>query len=127
MLPRFDDRLSNQEQLGLPKNPHEAPQRAVEEQPTRSRFHEIGCELLLLFDSPTLGHAPLSDEEESLAAAMVRYWTQFAQSATPNSPATPFWPGYTVANDTYQSLVPPTPEPEAGFAADHKCAFWDSV
>jgi para-nitrobenzyl esterase len=83
-------------------------------------------ELLLLFDSPTLGHAPLSDDEKSLAAAMVRYWARFAQSGTPNSPATPFWPNYTVANDTYQSLVPPTPEPETGFAVDHKCAFWDS-
>jgi len=83
-------------------------------------------ELLSLFDSPTLGHAPLTADEETLAATMVRYWTQFGRSANPNSPATPFWPNYTVANDTYQSLVPPTPKPETGFAADHKCAFWDS-
>jgi para-nitrobenzyl esterase len=84
-------------------------------------------ELLLLFDSPTLGHAPLTPEEEQLAASMVGYWTQFARAGEPNSPATPSWPAYTPANDIYQSLVPPTPGPETGFAADHKCAFWDSL
>jgi para-nitrobenzyl esterase len=57
---------------------------------------------------------------------MVRDWTQFAQRGDPNAPGTPAWPGYTVANDAYLSLVPPTPKVETGFAADHKCAFWDA-
>jgi para-nitrobenzyl esterase len=84
-------------------------------------------ELLSLFDSPQRGgHAPLSPDQESLAAAMVRYWTQFARSASPNSTATPFWPNYTTASDTYMSLTPPTPTADTGFAADHKCAFWDA-
>jgi para-nitrobenzyl esterase len=85
------------------------------------------AELQYLFDSTTLGgHAPLNDDQEKLAAAMVRYWTQFARAADPNSTATPSWPNYTATTDTYQSLVPPTPEVETGFAADHKCAFWDA-
>jgi para-nitrobenzyl esterase len=85
------------------------------------------AELQYLFDSTTLGgHAPFNDDQEKLAAAMVRYWTQFAHAANPNSAGTPFWPNYTAATDKYQSLVPPTPEVETGFAADHKCAFWDS-
>jgi para-nitrobenzyl esterase len=85
-------------------------------------------ELASLFDSTTLGgHAPLTPEQEQLAATMVGYWTQFAGTGDPNSPSTPEWPAYTAATDTYQSLVPPTPHPTNGFAADHKCAFWDAV
>jgi para-nitrobenzyl esterase len=85
------------------------------------------AELQYLFDSSTLGgHSPLTDDQEQLAAAMVRYWTQFAKAGDPNAPGDPEWPAYTTANDLYESLVPPTPEVETGFAADHKCAFWDA-
>jgi para-nitrobenzyl esterase len=85
------------------------------------------AELQYLFDSTTLGgHAPLDDDQEKLAAAMVIYWTQFARAADPSSGATPSWPNYTAGTDLYQSLVPPTPEVETGFAADHKCTFWDA-
>jgi para-nitrobenzyl esterase len=85
-------------------------------------------ELAYLFDSTTLPpfHAPFTPDQEKLAAAMVSYWTQFAANADPNSPSTPSWPAYTVANDTYQSLEPPTPKPVTGFAGDHHCAFWDA-
>jgi para-nitrobenzyl esterase len=84
-------------------------------------------ELPYLFDSATRGgHAPLTPDQEKLAAAMVSYWTQFAATGDPNSAATPEWPAYTTASDTYQSLEPPTPHPTTGFAADHKCAFWDA-
>jgi para-nitrobenzyl esterase len=84
-------------------------------------------ELPSLFDSTTLGgHANLTADQETLAATMVRYWTQFADTADPNSPGTPEWPSYDAATDIRQSLVPPTPHPTSGFAADHKCAFWDA-
>jgi para-nitrobenzyl esterase len=84
-------------------------------------------ELPYLFDSTTLGgHAPFTPDQEQLAAAMVRYWTQFAGTGNPNSPATPEWPAYTVEDDTYQSLEPPLPRPITDYAADHKCAFWDA-
>jgi para-nitrobenzyl esterase len=84
-------------------------------------------ELQYLFDSTTLGgHAPLSPDQENLAAAMVSYWTHFSAAGDPNSPGTPFWPSYTTAKDEFMSLVPPTPEVETDFAVDHKCAFWDS-
>jgi para-nitrobenzyl esterase len=89
------------------------------------------ADLLFLFDSETFGsefggHAPFTQDEESLAGAMVRYWTRFARSGDPNGAGTPQWPAYTPATDIYQSLTPPTPAPDTGFAADHKCAFWDS-
>jgi para-nitrobenzyl esterase len=85
-------------------------------------------ELAYLFDSTTIapGHAPFTPDQEKLAAAMVSYWTQFAGAGDPNSSATPVWPNFTAANDTYQSLVPPAPQPETGFAVDHRCAFWDA-
>jgi para-nitrobenzyl esterase len=93
--------------------------------PSYGSYH--ASELLSLFDSPQRGgHAPFTPDEEKLADAMIHYWTQFGRAGNPNSPATPFWPAYTVANDTYQSLEPPTPKPTTGFAADHKCAFWDA-
>jgi para-nitrobenzyl esterase len=84
-------------------------------------------ELPYLFDSTTLGgHAPLTPDQEKLAAAMVRYWTRFAATGDPNSTATPEWPAYTAESDVYQSLAPPTPHPTTGFATDHKCGFWDA-
>jgi para-nitrobenzyl esterase len=70
----------------------------------------------------------LNAAQEELSDNMVRYWTQFARSGNPNSPDTlPFWPSYETATDQIQSLVPPTPQIETGFAADHKCAFWASL
>jgi para-nitrobenzyl esterase len=84
------------------------------------------AEVQYLFDLPNPLNAPaLNADQRSLADAMVRYWTTFGRSGTPNGTGTPQWPAYTIANDT-QSLEPPTPAPETGFAADHKCAFWDS-
>jgi para-nitrobenzyl esterase len=84
-------------------------------------------DLVLLFDSFNRGgSAPLTPDEQSLAAAMVKYWTQFAATGSPNGSGAPPWTNYTTANDTYQSLHPPTPGPTTNFAADHHCAFWDS-
>jgi para-nitrobenzyl esterase len=86
-----------------------------------------GGEVQYLFDIPNQTGAPaLTADQQTLADTMKRYWTRFARSGSPNSGDTPPWPGYSVAGDTYQSLTPPTPAPTTGFAADHKCAFWDA-
>ena len=54
-----------------------------------------------LFDSTTLGgHAPFTPDQEALAAAMVRYWTQFAAQGDPNGAQTPQWPAYTAGTDS---------------------------
>jgi para-nitrobenzyl esterase len=85
------------------------------------------AELAFLFDSDLRGgHAPFSTEQEALAAAMVGYWTRFARAGSPSRKDLPQWPRYSVASDTHMSFVPPTPQAKTGFAADHKCAFWDS-
>jgi para-nitrobenzyl esterase len=84
------------------------------------------AEVQYLFDLPNpLDAPPLNGDQQRLADAMVSYWTQFARAGTPNASGTPQWPGYTVASDLHQSLEPPTPVTRGGFAADHKCDFWD--
>jgi para-nitrobenzyl esterase len=86
-----------------------------------------GSEVQYLFNVPNQQNAPpLNADQQSLAAAMVHYWTTFAGTGNPNGPGVPEWPAYTVATHIHQSLEPPTPKPESDFAADHKCAFWDS-
>lgn len=106
-------------------NDRNAPDVFLDE-PVDGAYH--ASELAYLFDSPLRGgHAPFDPDQETLAATMVSYWTQFGRSGNPNGAGTPTWPAYTVANDTYQSLVPPTPHPETGFAEDHNCGFWDSL
>jgi para-nitrobenzyl esterase len=86
-----------------------------------------GSEVQYLFDVPNQTGAPgLNTDQQQLADTMKRYWTRFASAGDPNAPGTPAWPSYTVAGDAYQSLVPPTPVTTTGFAADHKCAFWDA-
>jgi para-nitrobenzyl esterase len=85
------------------------------------------AEVQYLFDIPDQQNAPeLNADQQSLAAAMVGYWTQFARAGNPNRAGAPQWPPYTAASDLFMSLKPPTPAVEAGFAADHKCAFWDA-
>ena len=80
------------------------------------------AELQYLFGG--LGATPLAPDQQRLSAAMKTYWTQFARTGTPNSPAAPFWPAYTAAAEQLQSLVRPTPVPASGFAVEHHCDLW---
>ena len=82
-------------------------------------------EIQYLFDIPTTVPAPALDQAQlALAGAMVTYWTNFASRANPNGEWTTAWPAYAPGTDVYQSLAPPSPAPETGFAGDHKCALW---
>jgi len=65
----------------------------------------------------------LAAPQMQLSQTMVEYWTQFARSGDPNSAGVPTWPPYG-SSDQFQSLHPPIPTTNTGFAADHKCAFW---
>jgi para-nitrobenzyl esterase len=69
----------------------------------------------------------LNATQQQLAAAMRKYWTQFAKTGDPNGRALPAWPKYASSTDQAQSLIPPTPTTESTFAIDHKCAFWETV
>jgi para-nitrobenzyl esterase len=85
------------------------------------------AELQYLFDlpqSPVAG-AGLTPGQERLSRAMVRSWTQFARTGSPNSPRTPFWPR-AGAGMRLETLAPPAPVASTGFATEHQCAFWST-
>ncbi|HEY6911063.1 MAG TPA: carboxylesterase family protein [Myxococcales bacterium] len=82
-------------------------------------------ELQYIFDLRSqVPHPALDADQEQLAQAMVAYWTNFAKAGDPNGAGTPLWTAYDRATDQMQSLLPPSPAAESGFAADHKCAIW---
>jgi len=85
-------------------------------------------EIQYLFGLPVAVPAPPLDAgQQQLSATMIDYWTTFARTGQPSSSTTPAWAAYQTTSDTMQSLVPPAPRPETGFAADHRCAIWDSL
>jgi para-nitrobenzyl esterase len=85
-------------------------------------------EIQYVFDLPVTVPAPgLDADQQKLAATMVSYWTTFARTGQPGSRGEPAFPAYHATADVMQSLVPPRPAPETGFAAAHDCAFWDSL
>jgi len=63
---------------------------------------------------------PLSAPQQQLAAAMQQDWTNLAQRGFPGGG----WPRFDAASPQWLSLVPPQPQAETGFAAEHHCAFW---
>jgi para-nitrobenzyl esterase len=70
--------------------------------------------------------APFTPAQAQLSQTMIAYWTQFAKTGNPNALGQPVWDAYDPTNDLRQSLVPPTPVVESGFATDHLCAFWEA-
>jgi para-nitrobenzyl esterase len=81
-------------------------------------------ELQYLFGLPAGSHGTLSATQRQLAAAMQREWTSFARSGVPSAPGAASWPRFTAASQDMLSLVPPHPERESDFAAEHHCSFW---
>jgi para-nitrobenzyl esterase len=87
-----------------------------------------GSEIQYLFDLPVVFPGPdFTADQRALASAMIAHWTTFARTGQPTSFQTPLWSRYSADRDVVQSLVPPRPRPDAGFAADHHCAFWDAL
>src|SRR5262249_23464845 len=84
------------------------------------------AELQYVFDmSNTLIPFPgFSADQQALADTMVQYWPTFAKRGAPTGAEPPTWPGYTVASDQHQSLVPAAVAPITTFGANHKCSFW---
>ena len=85
-------------------------------------------EIQYLFTLPVTVPAPgLDAAQQQLSQDMIAFWTSFARSGRPSARGAAAWASYQTATDTLQSLQPPRPQPETGFAADHRCAFWDSL
>jgi carboxylesterase type B len=55
---------------------------------------------------------------------MQQYWANFARQGFPASPGEPSWPRFHSGSQRMISLIPPAPQAETGFAAEHRCAFW---
>ncbi len=82
-------------------------------------------EIQYVMDLPTAAFpGTLSAQQQQLATTMKSYWTNFAKRGFPASFGTPFWPHFNNVTQQIQSLVPPAPQTETTFAAEHKCAFW---
>jgi para-nitrobenzyl esterase len=78
-------------------------------------------ELPYLFSQTTVARpVGLSAAQQRLAAAMKQDWTNLAKTGIPAAG----WPKFTSASQQMLSLVPPTPQVETDFAAQHHCAFW---
>jgi para-nitrobenzyl esterase len=92
--------------------------------PTFSYGAAHASELQYIWILPQSAQNPLSKAQQKLSSNMVKYWTQFARSGNPNGSSLPNWPKYAHGTDEFQSLAPPLPKTEKGFAASHKCGFW---
>ena len=68
-----------------------------------------------------------TQQQQQLASIMKGYWTNFAKRGFPSSFRTPFWPLFNSVTQKMQSLVPPAPQTETGFASTHNCAFWTAL
>ena len=78
-------------------------------------------ELPYLFSQATVARpVGLSAAQRRLAAAMKQDWTNLAKTGIPATG----WPKFTSASQQMLSLVPPTPQVETAFAAQHHCTFW---
>ena len=81
-------------------------------------------ELQYLFGLPSQAAGTLSAQQQLLAAAMRAEWTSFAKSGVPSAPGAAPWSRFTTADQRMESLVPPSPQEETTFAADHHCSLW---
>ena len=78
-------------------------------------------ELQYVFDlNNTALPGVLTAAQQQLAATMKRDWTNLARFGV----AGVRWPLFTAASQQILSLVPPRPQVETDFAAEHHCAFW---
>jgi para-nitrobenzyl esterase len=76
-----------------------------------------------LFDLPNVPFpAPLTADQQTLAASMRAAWANFAATGNPATAAVP-WPAFG-GSAQMLSLVPPQPQVETDFPARHHCAFW---
>jgi para-nitrobenzyl esterase len=80
-------------------------------------------EIQYLFDlSNTPYPGILSGPQQQLSRVMKRYWTNFAKTGVPATG----WPQFATADQQAMSLVPPRPQLETDYAAEHHCSFWDA-
>ena len=87
-------------------------------------YHASELQYVFPGNQTVLQGAPFTPTQQALSAQMVKYWAQFAKTGNPNDAASPNWPAYTVASDSYLSLTPGAVAPTSAFSATHQCTFW---
>ncbi|HEX3965507.1 MAG TPA: carboxylesterase family protein [Trebonia sp.] len=81
-------------------------------------------EIQYLFDlSNSAFPGVLSGSQQKLARDMKRFWTSFAKAGTPAAG----WPKYAATDQRALSLVPPRPQLETDYSAEHNCSFWGAA
>jgi para-nitrobenzyl esterase len=85
-------------------------------------YHASEIQYVFNLTTPFPPPAP-SAGQVRLAQTMVSYWTRFARAGDPNSAEAPSWPRYD-ADQRFQSLVPGTSQPAAGFGTEHRCSLF---
>ncbi len=74
---------------------------------------------------------PFTHAQLALSDLMIRYWTRFAATGSPNGGPgkAPHWPLWTGSTGPIQELVPGKTAPEsfARFFTFHECGFWASI
>jgi para-nitrobenzyl esterase len=63
----------------------------------------------------------------SLSDQIMGYWARFAATGDPNGGGAPYWPAFIPEQHQVQELTPTGTTPQAGFAAEHQCTFWDNA
>jgi para-nitrobenzyl esterase len=85
-------------------------------------------EIQYLMGLPTAAFpGTLTAAQQQLATTMKSYWTNFAKRGYPSTFGTSFWPLFNNLTQKMESLVPPAPQTETGFASTHNCAFWAAL
>jgi carboxylesterase type B len=70
-------------------------------------------------------HFSANDNDRTVEAHMLNYWTYFAAYGDPNNPYGPAWPLYDVDDDSYLAI---DVNPVAGkHLAEDRCDFWGTV
>jgi para-nitrobenzyl esterase len=93
--------------------------------------HTIDIQFLFpLWHGGILGVShPLNADETTLSDQLVAAWTNFARTGNPDRSGNSPWPRFvTKAGPYFKENVPSsTTATDAEFAAEHHCAFWDSL
>ncbi|PXX63852.1 carboxylesterase type B [Nocardia tenerifensis] len=80
--------------------------------------------------SPALGDpATMTPAQRRLSDELVRYWTRFVLTGTPDPAGLPAMPAHTGTNPNLMSFKPDTTGPisASAFDTDHHCGFWRTV
>ena len=82
-------------------------------------------ELLYLFQHMDGVYFGANDDDRTVEANLLNYWTRFAADGDPNSAAMPTWQEYDAVLDPYQ-IIDIVPAGDAQLKQD-KCLFWDAL